>query len=58
MGFYNGDNNYKIRFMPEMEGVYTYTTISNDDSLVQRILSNYALSRVGFSARLASQLQS
>jgi len=29
VGFYDGDNAYKIRFMPEHEGEWTYTTYSN-----------------------------
>lgn len=28
-GFYDGDGNYKVRYMPEVEGKYTVTTHSN-----------------------------
>ncbi len=32
-GFYDGDDVYKIRFMPESEGEYTYRVQSNDPDL-------------------------
>ena len=32
-GFYDGNGIYKIRFMPDTEGTWTYRTKSNDDSL-------------------------
>lgn len=32
-GFYDGNGIYKIRFMPDEEGVWTYTTSSNDKKL-------------------------
>ncbi|MHB1021258.1 MAG: DUF5060 domain-containing protein [Acidobacteriaceae bacterium] len=32
-GFYDGDGMYRIRFMPDEVGVWTYTTSSNDKSL-------------------------
>src|SRR5699024_1450711 len=32
-GFYDGDGVFKIRFMPNAEGVWTYTTHSNRDTL-------------------------
>lgn len=32
-GFYDGDGVYKIRFMPEVEGTWTYTTSSNQSEL-------------------------
>ena len=32
-GFYDGDGIYKIRFMPDKEGVWTYKTKSNRDEL-------------------------
>lgn len=32
-GFYDGDNIYKVRFMPQFEGEYTYTISSNDSEL-------------------------
>ncbi|MDC6365917.1 MULTISPECIES: DUF5060 domain-containing protein [Flavobacteriaceae] len=28
-GFYDGDSNFKIRFMPQWEGIWTYKTTSN-----------------------------
>jgi len=32
-GFYDGNGTYKIRFMPDTKGTWTYTTKSNIDSL-------------------------
>jgi hypothetical protein len=32
-GFYDGNGSYKIRFMPEKEGKWAYTTLSNDKKL-------------------------
>ncbi|MFD2114977.1 DUF5060 domain-containing protein [Paenibacillus yanchengensis] len=32
-GFYDGDGVYKVRFMPDREGVWTYTTDSNEPHL-------------------------
>ena len=32
-GFYDGDGIYKIRFMPDTEGIWTYRTKSNFDAL-------------------------
>ncbi|NLX78023.1 MAG: DUF4038 domain-containing protein [Clostridiaceae bacterium] len=32
-GFYDGDGIYKIRFMPEFEGEYSYTVFSNDPDM-------------------------
>ncbi|KRF06838.1 hypothetical protein ASG89_18485 [Paenibacillus sp. Soil766] len=32
-GFYDGNGNYRIRFMPEEEGVWTYSTSSNCSKL-------------------------
>lgn len=32
-GFYDGDGNYKIRFMPDARGEWTYTTTSNHPEL-------------------------
>lgn len=32
-GFYDGDQTYKIRFMPDREGKWSYTTISNVSEL-------------------------
>lgn len=32
-GFYDGDGNYKIRFMPDRDGAWTYQTISNRAAL-------------------------
>jgi len=32
-GFYDGNNIYKVRFMPQFEGEYTYTISSNDSEL-------------------------
>ena len=32
-GFYDGDGIYKIRFMPDEEGIWTYTTSSNQPEL-------------------------
>lgn len=32
-GFYDGEGIHKLRFMPEREGVWRYTTASNDPSL-------------------------
>jgi hypothetical protein len=32
-GFYDGDGIYKIRFMPQKEGKWTYLTTSNDNKL-------------------------
>ena len=33
LGFYDGDGRYRIRFMPDMEGAWTYRTVSNVSSL-------------------------
>lgn len=35
-GFYDGDGIYKIRFMPDRPGRWTYRTLSNSDQLDQR----------------------
>ncbi|WP_273567405.1 DUF5060 domain-containing protein [Maribacter halichondriae] len=35
-GFYDGDQTYKIRFMPEFEGKWTYTVFSNIPSLNEK----------------------
>ena len=35
-GFYDGDGNYKIRFMPDTEGHWTYTTTSNNPALANK----------------------
>jgi hypothetical protein len=32
-GFYDGDNTWRVRFMPEEQGEWTYTTSSNDPQL-------------------------
>ena len=32
-GFYDGDGTYKIRFMPSVEGEWSYKTQSNSDAL-------------------------
>lgn len=32
-GFYDGDGVYKVRFMPDATGIWTYETLSNVDSL-------------------------
>jgi hypothetical protein len=32
-GFYDGEGRYKIRFMPDMEGAWSYTTTSNTPEL-------------------------
>ncbi len=32
-GFYDGNGIYKVRFMPDEEGTWTYTTTSNKDAL-------------------------
>src|SRR5205823_14320437 len=32
-GFYDGDGNYKIRFMPDIVGEWRYTTTSNASAL-------------------------
>lgn len=32
-GFYDGDGIYKIRFMPDSEGEWSFTTASNINSL-------------------------
>ena len=32
-GFYDGDGRYKLRFMPDSEGAWTYQTISNRPEL-------------------------
>lgn len=32
-GFYDGDGTYRIRFSPDKQGKWTYTTTSNDSSL-------------------------
>lgn len=39
-GFYDGDNQFKIRFMPKSEGVWKYSTKSNLESL-NRIEGNF-----------------
>jgi hypothetical protein len=33
MGFYDGENVYKVRFMPDMEGAWSFVTYSNLDAL-------------------------
>jgi len=35
-GFYDGDGNYKIRFMPETPGIWSYRTSSNTKSLTNK----------------------
>jgi hypothetical protein len=32
-GFYDGNQTWKVRFMPEQQGEWTYTTVSNDPQL-------------------------
>ena len=32
-GFYDGNQTWKVRFMPEQQGEWTYTTLSNDPQL-------------------------
>lgn len=32
-GFYDGDSTYRIRFMPHIQGVWTYVTASNNNKL-------------------------
>ena len=35
-GFYNGDGTYKVRFMPDVQGEWRYTTSSNREELSGR----------------------
>ncbi len=57
-GFYDGDGIFKIRFMPDEEGVWTYTTSSNDKKLDHKkgeFICTAALTNVHGPARVSHQ---